>query len=212
MSLQILGAAWELGPREPSLRILLMAYAEHADVKTGECWPSDKRLETITGMSNKTVRRHRQTLVQQGWLLILSRHRTPRGMLGTNTVQINLSKIGLITTGQSDRTTGQSDRSPSVNLTSGQTTGQSDRTKNNIKNNTRAKLAGNSPLLLNLRTKPLRQATALTAQAITVRLSDFQKKQIRENKSVVIDDTLILSNTDEHKALANALTKEGVQG
>lgn len=206
MSLQILGAAWELGPREPSLRILLMAYAEHADAKTGECWPSDKRLEIITGMSNKTVRRHRQILVQQGWLIILSRHRTPRGMLGTNTVQINLSKIGLITTGQSDRTTGQSDRSPPVNLTAGQTTGQSDRTKNTIKNKTRAKLAGNSPLLLNLRTKPLRQATAITAQAITVRLSDFQKKQIRENKSVVIDDTLLLPNSQEHKALAKALT------
>ena len=129
MSLHLIGAAWEHGPKDPARRVLLMAYAEHADARTGECWPSNRRLSEITGMSDRTIRRQRAALAAEGWIKINGdRRRNKKGLLTTDLVVLVLSRIGLLASGQNVRSSGQNDRKPAVKMTGRQSSGQNDRT------------------------------------------------------------------------------------
>lgn len=50
---------------KPAPKLVALVLADHADAD-GVCWPSYKRLMMITGMENRTVRRHVKELIDSG--------------------------------------------------------------------------------------------------------------------------------------------------
>ena len=213
MSLAILGLTWEHGPRDMSLRGLLMAYAEHADAKTGECWPSDARLQEITNFSRRTLIRHRATLIELGYLELVERKRTYRGNYGVNLVRINFEKIGYTPSAKMTHgrpTKCQTDTWPSAKMTPGQTKCQNGTTKNTNKNKgANYGLSTKTPLGKNRALAPYRNLTTLAARELAATLTDFQKSQIKGGKSVLINGDLVLPVSPEHNALRKILTASG---
>lgn len=65
MSIEALAWAWAQRVDLPSLKLVLLALAEHAD-KQGHCWPSVARIGDMTCLSQATIYRAMQTLTGMG--------------------------------------------------------------------------------------------------------------------------------------------------
>jgi DNA-binding transcriptional ArsR family regulator len=50
---------------KPAPKLIALVLADHADAD-GLCWPSYRRLSSITGMDERTVRRHVKELIERG--------------------------------------------------------------------------------------------------------------------------------------------------
>ena len=74
MSGRALTWAWEQVTRSSGERLVLVALADRAD-EDGHCWPSAAWLGRKTGLNERTVRRHLDTLDERGLLRRERRHR-----------------------------------------------------------------------------------------------------------------------------------------
>src|SRR3972149_2670595 len=87
MSVIIMGLVWEanLPQRE---KLILLAYADHADHEGNNVYPSIGLIAWKTGYSNRSVQRITQTLVEKGIMI-------PSGesQYGTNKYKIDVSRL-----------------------------------------------------------------------------------------------------------------------
>ena len=67
MANNYLTAAWEQDLR-PTLKLVLIMLADHADPGDGTCWPSIERLAHYTGLDRRTVQRSLREMEQDGLL------------------------------------------------------------------------------------------------------------------------------------------------
>jgi hypothetical protein len=67
MSIQAMSAAFEVQGLSPSEKVVLLALANYADEKN-RCWPSQKRLAEMTGLTDRWVRKILSTLETRGFL------------------------------------------------------------------------------------------------------------------------------------------------
>lgn len=56
MAIKVISWALHLPLKRPTLKLVLLALADHAD-NDGVCWPSIKRLELFTGLSSRAIQR-----------------------------------------------------------------------------------------------------------------------------------------------------------
>lgn len=65
MSIEASAWAWSQKVDLPSIKLVLLALADHAD-KQGRCWPSVERIGDMTGLSQPTIWRAMTTLTDMG--------------------------------------------------------------------------------------------------------------------------------------------------
>ncbi|GGJ22648.1 helix-turn-helix domain-containing protein [Neoroseomonas lacus] len=73
MSFAALKWAWERVGLPPSLKLVLLALAEHHNAETGRCDPGACRIATLTGLSERTVRSSLGMLASMGFIGIQRR-------------------------------------------------------------------------------------------------------------------------------------------
>src|SRR5699024_2543036 len=133
VSYEATGWAYEQEIDNSSAKFVLVVLANFAD-EQWTCFPGQKRISRMTGMSERTVRRSLEWLETEGY--ISRQHRTgPTGRRTSDRYQL-IDPPAKVTTGQSDRLassqvtpTGQNDHRPKWPLEppAKVTTGQSDR-------------------------------------------------------------------------------------
>jgi DNA-binding transcriptional ArsR family regulator len=80
MSARAITWAWEQSAASSGEKLVLIALADRAD-EDGHCWPSAEWLGTKTGLNERSVRRHLDSLEKRGLLARVRRHRAD-GTLG----------------------------------------------------------------------------------------------------------------------------------
>jgi len=69
MSIKIMSAVWENGPRGSAETMVLLAIADYCNDE-GECWPSVQSIATKARMTERGVQKITARLVETGWLEI----------------------------------------------------------------------------------------------------------------------------------------------
>jgi hypothetical protein len=69
MSSRHIEAVFTVELESPATRCTLIALAHHANHYTGQCWPSVRRIQQLTGMGESTVRKSIALLEERGLLL-----------------------------------------------------------------------------------------------------------------------------------------------
>lgn len=67
MSIKIMSAVWDGGPKGPTKRFVLVALADNAN-DDGECWPSIASISRKTGLCERVVRSTIRQLEAEGWM------------------------------------------------------------------------------------------------------------------------------------------------
>jgi Helix-turn-helix domain len=88
MSIRLMAAVWQNGPRDRSQLLLMLALADCANDQ-GVCWPGTATLADKTRMDVRTVLRGLKALEQAQWLKIVRRSHERRG----NTYELNLGRF-----------------------------------------------------------------------------------------------------------------------
>lgn len=68
MSVKMMGAVWDT-VMSPNEKLVLLAYADHADHKGNNIFPSIKLISSKTGYSERQVQRITKLLEQKGYLV-----------------------------------------------------------------------------------------------------------------------------------------------
>lgn len=68
MSAKIMGAVWDLNI-DQGMKLVLLAYADHADHDGGNIFPSIAKIAEKTGYSERTVQRMTSSLAKEGYLI-----------------------------------------------------------------------------------------------------------------------------------------------
>jgi len=61
------------------LKLVLLAYADHANTDTGVCWPTKLTIALKTGLSERAVQRAVKDLIDMGFLRVKAYPRGGRG-------------------------------------------------------------------------------------------------------------------------------------
>lgn len=88
----LMAAALHVSGISPSERLVLIAYADHAD-KRGYCWPSVDRLAEITGLSRATVTRANKRLRTLGLIVSIRRVNPRTGEPISNLTRLNIARM-----------------------------------------------------------------------------------------------------------------------
>jgi hypothetical protein len=67
LSVQALAAVFQLEIESPTVKLVLLALANHADAD-GRCWPSQKTLAGLTSLSERAIRSALDVLTKDGWI------------------------------------------------------------------------------------------------------------------------------------------------
>jgi hypothetical protein len=78
--------------RSTGQRFVAVALANHAN-EYGKCWPKVATIGREVGQSDGSVRRHIDTLIEDGWVEKLRRRRYADGKLGVWVYRVNLAKL-----------------------------------------------------------------------------------------------------------------------
>lgn len=87
MSVKVMTAVWEHGPKDSTQRFVLLALADHASDDGGNAYPSIETIATKCAMSERTVVRAINALIADGYLIRQRRQST------SNLYQIVLSML-----------------------------------------------------------------------------------------------------------------------
>jgi len=66
MAISHIRRVWDLRSLPPTLKLILLALANHASEDNNECWPGYERLANFTGLCTKTVQRSIKSLEKSG--------------------------------------------------------------------------------------------------------------------------------------------------
>jgi hypothetical protein len=109
MSIEATRWAWAQAVELPSIKLVLLALADHAN-KEGECWPGITRISTMTGLSQPTIWRAMAQLTAMGMVQQIPKGRSYRYALNlTDTIQHECNPSVDTIHGDSDTIHGDSD-------------------------------------------------------------------------------------------------------
>jgi hypothetical protein len=121
MSVKVMGMVWETS-LPPNQKLVLLAYADHADHDGNNVFPAVGRIAMKTGYSERQVQRVTAKLVEAGWLIS-----DGDGPKGTNRYSIPMDRLpdapadmagDRLSPGRGDRLTPQGDRLSGSGVTS----------------------------------------------------------------------------------------------
>lgn len=92
MSIKLMSAVWENGPKDSTQRFVLLALADYAD-HDGTCFPSYNKTAARCAISRSTAMRAIKALEAAGWLSTEPQTRA-NGSHTSNRILLNLEKLG----------------------------------------------------------------------------------------------------------------------
>ena len=89
MSVKVMGAVFDIKGLSPTLKFVLLAYADHASHDGSGIWPAVQSIATKTGYSKRTIQNATKELQELGYMKKVGHHES-----GTNLWQINTPDMG----------------------------------------------------------------------------------------------------------------------
>lgn len=90
MSVRVMADVWDNGPKDATECMILLALANFADDKGGNCYPGNERLAQMARCTERTVTARIKTLTEGGWIAVESRG-VGRGQ--TSSYRLNISRL-----------------------------------------------------------------------------------------------------------------------
>lgn len=89
MSVKVMGAVFDIEGLSPTLKFVLLAYADHASHDGTGIWPAVQSIADKTGYSKRTIQNSTKELETLGYMKKIGQHKS-----GTNLWRINTPQVG----------------------------------------------------------------------------------------------------------------------
>ena len=89
MSVKVMGAVFDIEGLSPTLKFVLLAYADHASHDGTGIWPAVQSIATKTGYSERTIQNSTKELQELGYMIKMGHHES-----GTNLWKITTLDMG----------------------------------------------------------------------------------------------------------------------